>query len=144
MSMTTHPVRALPAISSHGNPAGVSAISAQACARALARARAIRSSIAGVLARSRARRAVGPLGAAPSSGARCASSAMSLMLVAPSAIAAAIETSTIPRSSSGDVPFFRSAALRPPVSPAWSAALRSKIAPAWPTRSFPSAVTFRA
>ena len=37
---------------------------------------------------------------------------MSLMLVAPSAIAAAIETSTIPRSSSGDVPFFRSAALR--------------------------------
>jgi hypothetical protein len=29
---------------------------------------------------------------------------MSLMLVAPSAIAAAIESSTIPRSSSGDVP----------------------------------------
>ena len=34
------------------------------------------------------------------------------MLVAPSAIAAAIDTSTIPRSSSGDVPAFRSAALR--------------------------------
>ena len=69
---------------------------------------------------------------------------MSLMLVAPSAIAAAIETSTIPRSSSGDVPFFRSAGLRAAVSPAWSAALRSRIAPACPTRPFPSAVTFRA
>jgi hypothetical protein len=53
---------------------------------------------------------------------------MSLMLVAPSAIAAAIETSTIPRPGGGDVPFFRSAALRPAVSPAWSAALRSRIA----------------
>ena len=42
---------------------------------------------------------------------------MSLMLVAPSAIAAASETSTIPRSSSGDVPFFRSAALSPAVRP---------------------------
>ena len=60
---------------------------------------------AGVPARSRARRTVGPLGAAPSTGARCASTAMSLMLVAPSAIAAASETSTTPRSSSGDVPF---------------------------------------
>ena len=69
---------------------------------------------------------------------------MSLMLVAPSAIAAASETSTIPRSSSGDVPFFRSAALSWPVSPAWSAALRSRTAPAWPTRPVPLAVTFRA
>jgi hypothetical protein len=39
------------------------------------------------------------------------------MLVAPSAIAAAIEISTIPRSSSGDVPFFLSALDSPPVSP---------------------------
>jgi hypothetical protein len=40
------------------------------------------------------------------------------MLVAPSAIAAAIDISTIPRSRTGDVPAFRSAALRPVVSPA--------------------------
>ena len=111
MSMTTQPVRAFPAMTSHGNPAGVPSISVHTCARAFARARAIRSSMAGVPARSRARRTVGPLGAAPSTGARCASTAMSLMLVAPSAIAAAIETSTIPRSNSGDVPSFRSAAL---------------------------------
>ena len=144
MSMTTQPARVLPAMASHGNPAGVPSISVQACARALARARAIRSSIAGVPARSSARRTVGPLGAAPSTGARWASRPMSLMLVAPSAITAAIETSTIPRSSRGDVPFLRSAALRPAVSPAWSAALRRRIAPAWPTRPVPSAVTFRA
>jgi hypothetical protein len=36
---------------------------------------------------------------------------MSLMLAAPSAIAAAIEASTIPRSSSGDASFFRRAEL---------------------------------
>ena len=100
--------------------------------------------MASVPARSRARRTVGPLGASPSTGARCASTAISLMLVAPSAIAAAIDTSTIPRSSSGDVPAFRSAALRPSVSPAWSAALRSSTAPAWPTRPVPPPVTFRA
>ena len=88
-------------MTSHGNPAGVSSISSHTCARAFARARAIRSSMAGVPARSRARRTVGPLGASPSTGARCASRAMSLMLVAPSAIAAAIETSTTPRSKSG-------------------------------------------
>ena len=41
----------------------------------------------------------GPLGAVPSTGARCASTARSLMLVAPSAITVASETSTIPRSS---------------------------------------------
>jgi hypothetical protein len=64
---------------------------------------------------------VGPLGASPSTGARCASTAMSLMLVAPSAIAAAIETSTTPRSNGGEVPFVRTAALSCPVSPAWSA-----------------------
>ena len=105
MSMTTQPVSVFPAMTSHGNPAGVPSISVHACARAFARARAIRSSTAGVPARSSARRTVGPLGAAPSTGARCASTAMSLMLVAPSAIAAASETSTTPRSSSGDAPF---------------------------------------
>ena len=144
MSMTSHPVSVFPAMTSHGNPAGVSSISFHACARAFARARAIRSSMAGVPARSSARRTVGPLGAAPSSGARCASRAISLMLVAPSAIAAAIETSTIPRSSSGSALFFRSAALRPAVSPAWSAALRSRTAPEWPISPVPPAVTFRA
>jgi hypothetical protein len=108
MSITTQPVRAFPAMASHGNPAGVPSISVRTCARALARTRAIRSSMAAVPARSRARRAVGPLGAAPSIGARCASTAISLMLVAPSAIAAAIETRTIPRSRTGDVPAFRS------------------------------------
>ncbi|MGA2828969.1 MAG: hypothetical protein ABSF03_22975 [Streptosporangiaceae bacterium] len=142
--MTSHPVRAFPAMASQGNPAGVPSIRPHTCARAFARARAIRSSMAGVPARSRARRTVGPLGASPSTGARWASSAMSLMLVAPSAIAAASETSTMPRSSSGDVPFLRSAALSWPVSPAWSAALRSRTAPAWPTRPVPSAATFRA
>jgi hypothetical protein len=144
MSMTSHPARVFPAMASHGNPAGVSSISVQTCARALARARAIRSSRAGVPARSRARRIVGPLGAPPSTGARCASTAISLMLVAPSAIAAAIDTSTIPRSSRGDVPAFRNPALRPAVSPAWSAALRSRTAPACPTRPVPPPVTFRA
>jgi hypothetical protein len=90
MSMTTQPSRTFPATASHGNPVPVPAISDQACARAFARARAIRSSMRG---------------------------ATSLMLVAPSAIAAAIEISTIPRSSSGDVPFFLSALDSPPVSP---------------------------
>jgi hypothetical protein len=144
MSMTSHPASVFPAIASHGNPAGVPPISVHTCARAFARARAIRSSMAGVPARSRARRIVGPLGAGPSTGARWASTAISLMLVAPSAIAAAIDTSTIPRSSSGDVPAFRSAALSAAVSPAWSAALRSRIVPAWPTRPVPPPVTFRA
>ncbi len=87
MSMTSHPVRVFPAMTSHGNPAGVSSISCHTCARALARARAIRSSEAAAPARSRARRTVGPLGASPSTGARCASTAISLMLVAPSVIA---------------------------------------------------------
>ncbi len=139
MSMTSHPVSVFPAMASHGNPAGACSISVHRCARALTRARAIRSSTAGVPARPRARRIVGPLGASPSTGARCASTAISLMLVAPSAIAAAIDTSTIPRSSSGHVPAFRTAALRPPVSPAWSAALRSRTAPTWPDQARPAA-----
>ena len=142
--MTTQPARALPAMASHGNPARACSISVHTCARALARARAIRSSTAGVPARPRARRIVGPLGASPSTGARCASTAISLMLVAPSAIAAAIDTSTIPRSSRGDVPAFRNDALRAAVRPAWSAALRSRTAPACPTRPVPPPVTFRA
>jgi hypothetical protein len=144
MSMTSHPVRVLPAMASHGNPAGVASMSFHACSLAFARARAIRSSMAGAPARSRARRTVGPLGASPSTGVRWASRAMSLMLVAPSAIAAASDASTIPLSSSGDVPFFRSAPLRAAVSPAWSAAVRSRMAPAWPTSPVPAAVTFRA
>ena len=69
---------------------------------------------------------------------------MSLMDVAPSAIAAASETSTVPRSSSGELPFLRRAADRPAVRPSWPAALRSRTAPAWPARPFPSAVTFSA
>ena len=96
MSMTSHPARVFPAMASQGNPAGVSWISFQACARVLARARAILSSMAAVPARSSARRTAGPLGASPSTGARCASRAMSLMLVAPSAIAAASDASTFP------------------------------------------------
>jgi hypothetical protein len=68
---------------------------------------------------------------------------MSLMLTAPSAIATAIDTSTAPRSSSGDAFFCRNADDRPAVSPAWSAALRSRTAPAWPIRPVPSAVTVR-
>jgi hypothetical protein len=64
---------------------------------------------------------------------------MSLMLVAPSAIAAASETSTIPRSKTGDAPAFRSAAPRPAVSPAWSAALRSSTAPGVTDQARPAA-----
>jgi len=63
---------------------------------------------------------------------------------APSAIAAAIDTSTIPRSRTGELPALRSAPPSQPVSPAWSAAFRSRTAPACPTRPAPSAVTFRA
>jgi hypothetical protein len=144
MSITIQPVSAFPAMASHGNPAAVSSISCHACALAFARARAMRSSMAGVPARSRARRTVGPLGASPSTGARWASTATSLMLVAPSAIADAIDTSTIPRSKTGDSLAFRSDLLSKAVSPAWSAAFRSRTAPAWPTRPAPSAVTFRA
>ena len=69
---------------------------------------------------------------------------MSLMLVAPTAIAAASDTSTVPRSKTGEAPFFRSALLSCAVSPAWSAALRSRTAPAWPTSPVPPAVTFSA
>ena len=61
-----------------------------------------------------------------------------------SAIAAASDASTRPRSSSGDVPFFNMAADSPAVRPSWSDALRRRSAPAWPTSPLPPAVTFRA
>ena len=52
-----------------------------------------------------------PLGAAPSTGASWASTAISLMLVAPSAIATA-DTTTTPRLNCGNVPARASAASR--------------------------------
>ena len=67
---------------------------------------------------------------------------MSLMLVAPSAIATAIDTSAIPRSISGDFPVRASADPSAPVSPAWSASFRKSTAPAYPTSPSPSPVTF--
>ena len=104
----------------------------------LARARAIRSSMAGVPARSRARRDRRPARRVPehrgqvrqqgdvahAGGARARSR--------PPATRA-----RCPGRSRGDVPFFRSAPHSQPVSPAWSAALRSRTAPAWPTRPGP-------
>jgi hypothetical protein len=59
MSITSHPASLFPAISSHGNPSVVPSIRSHMRAGAFARARAIRSSAAGVPARSRARRTVG-------------------------------------------------------------------------------------
>ena len=67
---------------------------------------------------------------------------MSFMLVAPSAIATAMDTNATPRSTSGNFPARVSADLRAAVSPAWSASLRSSTAPACPTRHSPSPVTF--
>ena len=67
---------------------------------------------------------------------------MSLMLVAPRAIAAAMDTSAAPRSTCGDFRGRASAGPSPPVSPVRSAASRSSTAPACPTSPFPSAVTF--
>jgi hypothetical protein len=92
MSMTSQPARAFPAMTSHGNPAGVPSISFQTCARILARACAIlvqRGRIGQVQgAADRGRRS-----ARAQHRGRWASTAMSLMLVAPSAIATAIDTS---------------------------------------------------
>ena len=116
MSMTSQPARVFPAMTSHGNPAGVCAICSHTCARILARARAIRASTR-ASARPRARRTVEPLGAAPSTGASWASTAISLMLVAPSAIATATDTTTTPRLNCGNVPARASAASSAPVSP---------------------------
>jgi hypothetical protein len=66
--MTSQPASSFPAMTSHGNPAGVAAISSQTCARALARTFAILPRVAG-LASSSVRRTVVSLGSAPSTGA---------------------------------------------------------------------------
>ena len=142
MSMTSQPVRVFPAMASHGKPDGVSSISFHTCARIFARACAILASVR-VSARPRARRTVEPLGAAPSTGASWASTAISLMLVAPSAIAIAIDTTTKPRLSCGNVPARVSAASSAAVSPHWSASFRSSTPPQCPARPAPSPVTFK-
>ena len=103
MSMTSQPARVFPAMISHGKPEGVSSISFHTCARILALACAIFPSVRASASLS-ARRTVEPLGAAPSTGASWASTAVSLMLVAPSAIATAIDTNTTPRLNCGNVP----------------------------------------
>jgi len=128
---------------SHGNPAGVAAISDQTCARTAARTRATLSRVRGS-ASSSVRRTVVSLGSGPSTGAWWASTVMSLMLVAPSTIATAMETSAMPRSTSGNFPARASADPSAAVSPAWSASLRSSTVPAYPTRPSPSPVTFSA
>ena len=74
------------------------------------------------------------LGSGPKTGSWWASTAMSLMLVAPSAIATAMDTSATPRSTSGNFPFRASAEPSAAVSPDWSASLRSSTAPACPIR----------
>ena len=142
MSMTSQPARVFPAMTSHGKPEGVSWISFHTCARILARACAILASVL-ASARPRARRTVAPLGAAPSTGASWASTAISLMLVAPSAIAIAIDTTTMPRLSCGNVPARASATSRAAVSPHWSASFRSRTPPPCPASPAPSSVTFR-
>ncbi len=115
-SMTSQPASTFPATASHGNPAGLAQISCRTCARTAARARAILSRVAGSASSSVRRTVVSP-GAAPKTGSWCASTAISLMLAAPSAIATAIETSAIPRSISGNFPFRPSAAPSADVRP---------------------------
>jgi hypothetical protein len=128
MSMTTQPARTFPATASQGNPAGVCAISSHACLRVLALACAILVRVASS-ARSRVRRTVESLGAAPSTGASWPSTSMSLMDVAPIAIAIDVDTSAMPRLTCGDVPGRARAASSSAVRPLWSASLRSRIAP---------------
>ena len=65
------------------------------------------------------------------------------MLVAPSTIATAVDTSATPRSICGNFPARASAPDSAAVSPHWSASLRSSTAPAWPMRPSPSQVTDR-
>jgi hypothetical protein len=137
-SMTSQPSSSFPATASQGNPAGVAQISFQTCART--RTRAILSRVAGS-ASSSVRRTVVSLGSAPRTGAWRASRVMSFMLVAPSMIATAMETSAAPRSTSGNFPARASAGPSAAVSPAWSASLRSSTAPACPTSPSASAVT---
>ena len=69
---------------------------------------------------------------------------MSAIAVAPIAIAIAVETSTMPRLSCGNVPFRERASFSAAVRPHPSASLRSRIPPACPTRPLPSPVTSRA
>ncbi len=101
--MTSQPASSFPAMASHGNPAGLAAISDQTCARTVARARAILSRVRGS-ASSSVRRTVVSLGRGPRTGSWWASRVMSLMLVAPSAIATAMVTSATPLSTSGNFP----------------------------------------
>ena len=138
--MTSQPASSFPATSSHGNPPGLAAISPHTCARTRARTRAILSRVTGS-ASSSVRRTVVSLGSGPSTGVWWASTVMSFMLVAPSAIATAMDTSATPRSTSGNFPFRVSADPSAAVSPAWSASFRSSTAPACPTRPWPSPVT---
>ena len=123
-SMTSQPASSFPATASHGNPAG---------RRRDQRPRVrpdLRPGPGDPVQGGRGRPA--PASAAPwyrsarapSTGAWCASTVMSLMLVAPSAIATAIETSAIPRSTSGNLPSAQRRAQRRG-QPAWSASLRS-------------------
>jgi len=63
------------------------------------------------------------------------------MLVAPSTIVTAMDTSATPRSTSGNFPARASADPSAPVSPAWSASLCSSTAPACPASPSASAVT---
>jgi len=129
MSMTSHPASTFPAMASHGNPDGLAQISDHTCARTRARTRATFSKVAGS-ASSSVRRTVVSLGSAPSTRAWWASTLMSDMLVAPSAIATAMDTSATPRSTSGNFPLRASAGPSAAVSPARSASLRSSTAPA--------------
>jgi hypothetical protein len=115
-SMTSQPASSFPAMASHGNPAGLAQISCHTRARTAARARAILSRVR-ASASSSVRRTVVSDGAAPKTGSWCASTVISLMLVAPSAIATAIETSAIPRSISGNFSFRPSAAPSADVRP---------------------------
>ena len=127
-------------MASHGNPAGVAQISDHTCARNRARARAILSRVR-ASASSSVRRTVVSLGGGPKTCSWWASTAMSLMLVAPSTIATAIDTSATPLSTSGNFPARASADPSAAVSPTRSASLRSSTAPASPASPSASAVT---
>ena len=136
-SMTSQPASSFPPAASPGNPAGVAQISAQTCARTRARTRATSSRVRGSVSSS-VRRTVVSLGTASKSGLWCARRVMSFMLIAPSAIATAMETSAVPRSTSGNFPARSSAGPSAADSPAWSASLCSSTSPACPTRPSPS------
>ena len=139
MSMTTQPVSALPAMTSHGNPAVVPSISVPHV-RAGLRAGAgdpvqhgrAAGQIQGAAHRRPARRgrpAPGPGAPAPRYRSCWWPPARSRPPSRPA---------RSPGRTAASVPFFRSAAPSQPVSPAWSAALRSRTAPACPTRPVPS------